>query len=46
MQYKQFKDISTFFDFVNEFEAMLKGGKVTSVEKLPKTGKGQKNNKK
>ena len=29
--YKQFKDISTFFDFVNEFEAMLKGGNVLKL---------------
>ena len=34
--YKQFKDISTFFDFVNEFEAMLKTGKAEAVEKLTK----------
>ena len=25
--YKKFQDITTFFDFVNEFEEMLKGGK-------------------
>ena len=24
--YKKFKDITTFFDFVNDFEEMLKGG--------------------
>ena len=31
--YKKFKDISTFFDFVNEFESMLKDGSA-DVEKL------------
>ena len=34
--YKKFKDISTFFDFVNEFEAMLNSGHVEDVEKLTK----------
>ena len=28
--YKKFKDISTFFDFVNEFEEMLKSGGTSS----------------
>ena len=32
--YKKFKDISTFFDFVNEFESMLKDGHEADVEKL------------
>ena len=32
--YKKFKDISTFFDFVNEFESMLKDG--DAVENIKK----------
>ena len=32
--YKKFKDISTFFDFVNEFESMLKDGQEPAVKKL------------
>lgn len=34
--YKKFKDITTFFDFVNEFETMLKdqGSKKTSIEEV------------
>ena len=28
--YKKFKDISTFFDFVNEFESMLKDGSASA----------------
>ena len=44
--YKQFKDISTFFDFVSEFEAMLKGGGVGSANKEVGTKKISKNNKK
>ncbi len=41
--YKKFKDISTFFDFVNEFESMLKDS--DSVEDLKKK-QAQKNKKK
>ncbi|MBQ7917912.1 MAG: transcriptional repressor NrdR [Clostridia bacterium] len=41
--YKKFKDISTFFDFVNEFESMLKDG--DAVENIKKK-QAQKNNKK
>lgn len=33
--YKRFKDISTFFDFVNEFESILNGEKITTG-KAPK----------
>lgn len=44
--YKNFKDISTFFDFVNEFESMLKNGRVEDVEKLTRGKKINKTNKK
>lgn len=44
--YKNFKDISTFFDFVNEFESMLKSGRVEDVEKLTRGKKINKTNKK
>ena len=32
--YKKFKDISTFFDFVNEFESMLKDAGAPEAKKL------------
>ena len=41
--YKKFKDISTFFDFVNEFESMLKDG--SAVKEISKK-KNQKDKKK
>ena len=44
--YKKFKDISTFFDFVNEFESMLKDGHETDVQKLAEAKKNSKNDKK
>ena len=44
--YKKFKDISTFFDFVNEFESMLKDGRAEEVEKLTGTKKQTKSDKK
>ena len=31
--YKKFKDVSTFFDFVNEFESMLKGEDPKKISK-------------
>lgn len=44
--YKKFKDISTFFDFVNEFESMLKDGGTEDVKKLTAATKIQKHSKK
>ena len=44
--YKKFKDISTFFDFVNEFEEMLNSGSVKEVAKLTRGKKSNKNEKK
>lgn len=32
--YKRFKDISTFFDFVNEFESMLKGESPNKIDEV------------
>lgn len=40
--YKKFKDISTFFDFVNEFESMLNGGHGDDVKKMAASRKHQK----
>ena len=44
--YKKFKDISTFFDFVNEFEEMLNSGSVKEVAKLTRGKNSNKNEKK
>ncbi len=35
--YKKFQDITTFFDFVNEFEEMLKGGKIEVEQAVKET---------
>ena len=35
--YKRFKDVSTFFDFVNEFESMLKGEKPKKIKDSKET---------
>lgn len=35
--YKRFKDVSTFFDFVNEFESMLKGEKPKKMKDSKET---------
>lgn len=35
--YKKFKDISTFFDFVNEFESMLNNDNVVEAKKFVKS---------
>ena len=46
--YKKFKDITTFFDFVNDFEEMLKGGQqdIDQVVKEVKNSKTKTSKKK
>ena len=39
--YKKFKDITTFFDFVNDFEEMLKGGQ-QDIDQVVKEAKNSK----
>lgn len=44
--YKKFKDVSTFFDFVNEFELMLNSGNVSESKSSIKSKDAKNDNKK